>query len=378
MQIIVKSLIKLAIPTFLLLFAGLCFPQAGSKAPAAAPKAPAAAPKAAAAPAQDQAAKPQPKPEADEVIPPAAPNAIFPAVVARVNGKAILGRDLEELVRRELSSIGNPEWKNLREDYRGQLTLNLLTTLINSKLIYQKAVASGIKATDAEVQAEFQKIAKTFKSDAEMNIALAEQNTDRATLERTLHETLTMSKYVNEVIGKKITVTPEELAKYYQGNPDEFKHPDIVRTSHILIPIAGDTPDQDAKAKERAESLLARIKKGEDFAKLAKENSVDASASQGGDIGFSSKDSLTPEYADAAFSLPVGGMKVIKSQYGYHVIKVTEKKKEGTSSLEEVKDQLTEFMKSQKSQAELTKLVNELRNQAKIEILIPAGQPLNP
>jgi peptidyl-prolyl cis-trans isomerase C len=378
MHITVKSLIKLAIPAFLLFFAGLCFPQAGSKAPAAAPKAPAASPKAAAAPAQDQAAKPQPKPEADEAIPPAAPNAIFPAVVARVNGKAVLGRDLEELVRRELSSIGNPEWKSLREDYRGPLTLNFLTTLINSKLIYQKAVASGTKATDAEVQAEFQKIAKTFKSDAEMNIALAEQNTDRATLEKNLYETLTMAKYVSEAIDKKIAVTPEELSKYYSGNPDEFKHPDIVRTSHILIPIAGDTAEQGAKAKERAEALLARIKKGEDFAKLAKENSVDASASQGGDIGFNSKDSLTPEYSDAAFSLPVGGMKVIKTQYGYHVIKVTEKKKEGVSALEEVKDQLTEFLKNQKSQAELTKLVNQLRNQAKIEILIPAGQPLNP
>jgi peptidyl-prolyl cis-trans isomerase C len=371
MHITVKSLIKLAIPAFVLLFAGLCFPQAGSKAPAAEPKAaPASTP--------DQAAKPQPKPAEEEVIPPAAPNAIFPAVVARVNGKAILGRDLEELVRRELSSIGNPEWKNLREDYRGPLTLNFLTTLINSKLIYQKAVASGIKATDAEVQAEFQKIAKTFKSDAEMNIALAEQNTDRATLEKTLHETLTMAKYISEAIDKKITVTPEELTKYYSSSPDDFKHPDIVRTSHILIPISGDTPEQDVKAKERAEALLARIKKGEDFAKLAKENSIDASASQGGDIGFNSKDSLTPEYSDAAFSLPVGGMKVIKTQYGYHVIKVTEKKKEGVSSLEEVKAQLTEFLKNQKSQAELAKLVNELRNQAKIEILIPAGQPLIP
>jgi peptidyl-prolyl cis-trans isomerase C len=367
----VKSLLKLAIPAFLLSFVGLCFPQAG-------PKTPAAPPRAAAAPAPDQAAKPQPKPSEEEVIPPAAPNAIFPAVVARVNGKAVLGRDLEELVRRELSSIGNPEWKNLREDYRGQLTLSLLTTLINSKLIYQKAIASGVKTTDAEVQAEFQKIAKTFKSDAEMNIALAEQNTDRATLERTLRETLTMTKYVSEAIDKKITVTPEELSKYYSSNADEFKHPDIVRTSHILIPIAGDSPELDAKAKERAEALLARIKKGEDFAKLAKENSVDASASQGGDIGFSSKDALTPEYSEAAFSLPVGGMKVIKTQYGYHVIKVTEKKKEGISSLEEVKDQLTDFLKTQKSQAELTKMVNQLRNEAKIEILIPAGQPLNP
>jgi peptidyl-prolyl cis-trans isomerase C len=364
----VKSSIKLAVSVFLFLCVGFCFSQTGAKAPAAAPKAAAAAP----APAAKA------KPPEDEVIPPASPNAIFPAVVARVNGQAILGKDLEQLVQRELSSIGNPEWKNLREDYRGQLTLDLINVLINSSLLYQKATASGIKATDEEVQVEFQKIAKTFKNDAEMNAALAAQNTDRVSLEKTLAESLLISKFVDENVNKKIAVTQEELAKYYSSNPKEFNHPDLVRSSHILIQPAGDTPEQDAIAKERAEALLARIKKGEDFAKLAKENSVDSSASQGGDLGLTSRDALDPAYADVAFSLPVGGLKVAKSQFGYHVIKVTEKKKEGVSTLEEVKAGLSEFLKNQKAQSELSKLLNELRNQAKIDILIPAGQPLNP
>jgi peptidyl-prolyl cis-trans isomerase C len=360
---------KIFLSGFLILSAGLCFPQTQTKT--AAKTAPAAS---APAPAQD--AKPQPAGE-DE-IPSATSNAIFPAVVARVNGKAILGRDLEELIRRELTSIGNPEWKNLREDYRGQLTLAELTVLINSKLLYQKAVASGTKVTDAEVQAELQKIAKNYPTDAEFNSALASQNTDRATLEKSLYETLTMSRFVDETINKKVAVTQEELSKYYTTNATQFNHPDIVRTSHILIKPAGDTPQQDAIAKERAEALLARVKKGEDFAKLARENSVDNSASQGGDIGFSSKDGLAPEYAEAAFSLPVGGVKLTRTQYGYHVIKVTDRKKEGLATLEEVKQELTDFLKNQKAQTELNKLVNELRNAAKIDILIPAGQPLNP
>ena len=369
MPITVKSLNKFVVPGFLLMVAAFCFSQTAPKSQAPKASAPAATAK--------QPAKPEPKPEEDESIPPADPNAIFPTVVARVNGKAIAGRDLDAIVRRELTSIGSPEWKNLREDYRGQLTLNGLNTLINAKLIYQKALASGIKATDAEVQAELQKIAKTFKSDAEMNTALANQMTDRGTLEKDLYQSLAVTKYVNENIDKKITITPEELAKYYAAHPNEFQHPDIVRTSHILIP-AGDTADRDALAKKRAEDLLARVKKGEDFAKLAKEYSTDASASQGGDVGFSSKDSLVSEYAEAAFSLPIGGVKLVKTQLGYHIIKVTDKKKEGLSTIEEVKPQLTEFLKNQKVEAELTKLVNQLRDQAKIEVLIPAGQPLKP
>ncbi len=90
------------------------------------------------------------------------------------------------------------------------------------------------------------------------------------------------------------------------------------------------------------------------------------------------KDNIAPEYAEAAFSLPVGSVKLVKTEFGYHIIKVTDKKKEGLATLEEVKQELTDFLKNQKAQAELDKLVNQLRDSAKIEILIPAGQPLTP
>ena len=336
-----RHLTRLVIPGFLL-FASLCFPQSEPK------------------------------------IPPPAPDAIFPAIVARVNGVAIQGRDLEDLVRRELSTIGNPVWKNLRGEYRGELVLTNLTALINSKLIFQKAAAAGIKAANTEVQAEMQKIEKTFKSDAEMNKALANQNMDRTALEKNIFEKLTASKYLDATLKNKIVVTPEELAKYYSSNQEEYQHPDVVRTSHILIEAAGDTQEQDAMAKKRAEALLARIQKGEDFAKLARENSMDSSAPQGGDIGYASKEGLAPKYADAAFSLPVGTVALVKTQAGYHIIKVEDRKKEGLFTLEEIKPQLIERLKNKKYQEELDKLVNQLRENANIEILISAGELLKP
>ena len=367
-----KFLTKFAIPCFFLLFAEIGFSQSAPKSKAAPPKSGASASNS----ASKAQSKEPPKEAGDEEIPPVAPNALFPAVVAEVNGKPVLGRDLERVVQGQLADIGNPEWSSLREDYRGQLVMASLTSLISAKLIYQKATAAGVKATDAEVQAEMQKLVKSFKSDADMNIALANQHTDRATLEKDLYRDIAIKKYVDENVNKKVVVTQDELAKYYSEHPAEFQHPDIVRTSHILIIPAGSAPDQDTAAKQRAEALLARVKKGEDFASLARQNSMDGSASQGGDIGFASKEALAPEYAEVAFSLPIGGMQIVKTQYGYHVVKVTEKKKEGLSTLAEVKDQLTEFLKNQKSEAELTKLVNQLRDQGKVEILIPAGQPL--
>jgi len=240
---------------FLMLFAGLCFSQSAGKGPKAPSKPGAKAPAAA---AKAPAAKAPPKYAGPEEIPAARPDDIFPPVVAKVNGEPILGRDLEQLVRSELNAIGNPEWKNLRGDYRAELTLNKITLLINSKLLYQKAMAGGQWATDGEVQSEIQKIARSYKSEAEMNADLAGQNRTRASLEKSLFENLTTSKYVEATINKKIVVTPEEAAKYYKSNLDNFRHPDVVRTGLILIKPADGTPEQDAAARQRAESLLCQ------------------------------------------------------------------------------------------------------------------------
>ncbi len=332
----------------------------------------------AAAPAQSSSA-PAKEPQ-EEVIPPAAPDALFPAVVARVNGKPILGRDLEQRVQAELSSIGSPAWKNLREDYRQELTNQSLASLIANELLYQKASESGTKATDAEVQAEFTRVSKTFASDAEMNMQLASRGLDRAGLNRELARSLTVSKFVDETIAKKIDISPADAQQYYSTHTEEFRHPEMVRASHILIMVPdGATAEQDRMARQRAESILQRVKKGEDFARLAKEYSMDNSASQGGDVGYAPKGQLAPEYEQAAFSLPVGGVSdVVRTQFGYHIIKVTERKKEGVSTFEEVRSQLIDFLKGQKVQEELNKYVNELRGKSKIEVFIPVGATRQP
>ncbi len=341
-------------------------PKPKAKPPAAKASAPPPAPAAA-------------QPEQEEPIPPAGPDAMFPAVVARVNGKAILGRDLEQRIQSQLAPIGNPKWDNLREEYRQELVTQSLGSLVATELLYRKAVASGIKATEAEVQAEFAKIAKTFASDAELNANLARRGMDRAALSKDLERSLVVEKYIREFVAKKIVVTPADAGQYYSQHTDEFKHDDIVRSSHIFIQLPeGATPEQDRLARQRADALLARLKKGEDFAKLAKENSMDGSASQGGDIGYVPKGQLTPEYETVAFTMPIGTLSdVIKTPFGYHILKVTDRKKAGISTLEEVRDDLINYLKQQRTDAELDKVVTELRTQAKITVSIPlpGGQP---
>ncbi len=323
-----------------------------------------------------QAPKPAAKADQpDDPIPPAAPNALFPAVVARVNGRAVLGRDLEVRVRTELATIGNPAWKDLRDDYKAEVTSRLLGQLVGDELLYQKATASGVVASTAEIQAEFDKVAKTYTNDAALNTELASRGMDRTALQRELAKNLVLQKYIQDNITKKLVVTPAEITDYYNTHPDEFKHPDLIRTSHILVSVPeGATAEQDKLARQRAEALLERAKKGEDFAKLAKENSMDPSASNGGDIGLTEGGELEAPYEEAAAKMKVGEISgLVRTSYGYHIIKLTDRKKAGAATLEEVRSQLTEFLKNQKEDAEVAKLVKTLQGQAKIEILLNVG-----
>ena len=328
-------------------------------------------------PPQAPAAQKPPAKEAaaEEKVPPAGPNAIFPTVVARVNGKAVLGRDLEQRIREELLDIGSPAWQSLREDYRQELISRHLTSLIGTELIYQNAVASGIQVTDAEVQAEFDKVAQNFASDAALNTELASRGMERVDLRKELEKTLVVNRYIQQNVDKKISVIPAEVSEYYLKHPDEFKHPDIIRTSHILIAVPENaTAAQDSAARQRAEALLVRVRKGEDFAKLARENSMDSSASNGGDIGYTEKGQLDPAYENAAWSMTVGQTSgIIRSSFGYHIIKVTEKKKAGSATLDEARDQLTNFLKEQKRAAEMDKMIKEMRAKAKITVQLPGA-----
>ncbi|MDR0842154.1 MAG: peptidylprolyl isomerase [Acidobacteriota bacterium] len=302
----------------------------------------------------------------------AATGAMFPDVVARVNGQPISGRELEAVVRRELAEIDNPEWNSLQEQYRSQLTYGGVTSLVNSKLIYEKAVAEGVKVTATEVDEAVQELAKNYASDAEMNAALARQFLNRDTLRQKAEQELTITKYLNS-LAQAVTVPAEDVSKYYAEHPNEFSHPDIVRASHILL-RGDDNPDLDAQVKAQAEALLAKAKNGGDFAKLAKENSVDATASAGGDIGYVTKNVLDADFANAAFAMNVGDTRLVKSRFGYHVIKLTDKKPEGVATFDEVKDDLTTLLRRDKAQTEVANLIGQLRDQAKVEVLVPYGQ----
>jgi peptidyl-prolyl cis-trans isomerase C len=357
MEIIVKSLSFLSAMICLALFAGTVLAQ-----PAAVPGNEGA-----------EAGLSSPALAVKELLQPgesaASPGALYPSVVATVDGMSISGSDLELLVRRELAAIGNPEWKNLRAEYRQQLTAVSLASLVNLNLLHKTAVEAGTKPDKEEVQTEMQRIAGEFATEAEFSAAMALQGIDPDAFERYLLINSTVSRYIEETVRKKVTVTPQEIEDFYANNPDHFEHPDIVRVRHIFIPFEA-ADKENAEVKRRMEELLGKVRGGENFAALAMEHSADVSSLTGGDLGYISRNMLDPVFTEAAFSMSVGESRIVETLLGMHVVMVTDKQNEGIMALDEVRADLIEFLKNEKVQVEVDRLLMDLGGKAEVEVFI--------
>jgi peptidyl-prolyl cis-trans isomerase D len=138
---------------------------------------------------------------------------------------------------------------------------------------------------------------------------------------------------------QKVVVPPADVQRYYNDNIQQYQTPEHVRASHILLETAG---KNDADVKKRAEEILKQVKSGADFAELAKKVSEDkGSAPNGGDLDYFGRGRMVPEFEQAAFSMQPGQISdLVKSQFGYHIIKVVDKKAGATRTLEEVRAQI--------------------------------------
>ncbi len=160
-----------------------------------------------------------------------------------------------------------------------------------------------------------------------------------------------------EVNDKVKNISDKELEKYYQEHQQEFQQPKQVRARHILL-----------KDEKTADQVLARLKKGEDFAKLARENSTCPSKSRGGELGFFTRQQMVKEFSDAAFALQPGEISpVVKTQFGYHIIQVEEVKKGRQQSFAEVKEQLREKIAAEKKNKYFNDYVAALKKQIKVQ-----------
>src|SRR5205807_3130748 len=160
----------------------------------------------------------------------------------------------------------------------------------------------------------------------------------------------------------KVVVPPADVEKAYNNNIEQYTTPEQVRASHILLKTEG---KDDAAVKAKAEEILKQARAGADFAELAKKYSEDeASAKQGGDLDYFGKGKMVPEFDQAAFSMEPGTISdLVKTQYGYHIIKLVDKKNATTRPLAEVRQQLTDQLAYERAQAQAAELAASLEKQ---------------
>jgi peptidyl-prolyl cis-trans isomerase D len=158
---------------------------------------------------------------------------------------------------------------------------------------------------------------------------------------------------------QKATVTGQQIERNYNDNIQQYSTPEQVRASHILLKTEG---KEDAAVKKEAEDLLAQIKKGANFEELARKHSQDeVSAAKGGDLDFFGRGRMVAEFDKTAFELPVGQMSdLVKTSFGYHIIKVTDKRAASQRTLAEVRTQIEDSLKWEQAQAAAQKLADQV------------------
>lgn len=162
---------------------------------------------------------------------------------------------------------------------------------------------------------------------------------------------------INKILSG-VELTEEEIRVFYDGHKDNFKTEETVKASHILV-----------DSEEEAEKILKEIKEGKDFAKTAEVYSKCPSKANGGDLGFFSRGKMVPEFEEAAFKLNVGEISdVVKTQFGAHLVMVTEKKEPENLEFEQVRNKISDYLLGQKRNVAFTQKTEALKKQYKVEV----------
>lgn len=294
------------------------------------------------------------------------------ANVATVNGAAItksaFDREMslfERRIRRPVSA--------LQPDQLAQVNDSIVNDLINRELLFQESGKQKVDISKETIQKEFDRIKGRYKDPKKFETVMAQMQMTPDDLKDQIHRKMAVQELIQKEVGGKISVTEEEAKLVFDENPEDFKQKAQVRARHILIKVEKDA-DEAAKsdARKKLEAAQVKANKGEDFAELAKTYSEGPSNSRGGDLGFFGKGQMVQPFEEAAFALEPGKISdIVETPFGYHLIKVEEKKAARSLPFEEVKEKLMEKLKNGKVEKRMMTYLLALREKAKIETFLP-------
>ena len=315
-------------------------------------------------------------------------------VVATINGTNIMESQVQQRIdvryKPTLAKLAEQS-PQLAAQQEKMLRQNITNDLVTEVLLDEQAKQAGIQVTQEDLTAEMTKqlAAQNPPMTIEQYQKIVEaQGGDFQAMKGFLLQSMKYHKLLESKFAGTLAVTEADAKKYYGENASQFQTPEQVRASHILISTKPTDPNADpnqvkVQAKQKAEELLTKVKGGADFAALAKENSSCPSAAQGGDLGVFPRGQMVKPFEDAAFGLQVGEVSnLVETQFGYHIIKVTERHDPNQVAFEKAKTDIIEQLTQQKRAEAIRKYVESLRQGAKIAFpsgpAAPAPEPSQP
>jgi len=290
---------------------------------------------------------------------------------AVVNGFVITQHEFDREMKgtlRRFAGMG----KTVQKDQMQILRKQVLENLINLEVLYQESQNNGIKISEGAVNIQLNAIKTKFQNEDDFEKALLNMDLSEADLRSQIRRELAVRQLIDQQFVEKTSVSEEEAKGYYQSHPDDFKKPEMVKAQHILIKI---DPKADgshkAEARKKIEDIQNKLKKGEDFASLAKEFSQCPSSASGGDLGYFTRKQMVKPFAEAAFALAPGEVsRVVETEFGYHLIKSVDKKPATSVAFEDVKEKLQEVLKHKKIGDQVGEYTESLKSKAKVERFI--------
>ena len=262
---------------------------------------------------------------------------------AYVKSQTVASVDGERITKKEL-------YDTLVGVYGESAVDNLVTKVVIDK----EADKRNVKVKDSEIDAEVATYEESYGGEEGLKSALEASGLTLADLKEDIETNIKIEK----LMAEDIEITEDEVKSYYEENKSNFDTPESIEVSHILV-----------EDKETAQEILDKLKAGEDFAELAKEYSTDtATAEKGGELGFITSGEMVEEFEKAAFALKVGEISdIVKTDYGYHIIKATDFKEAKESTYEDSKELAKEAALAEKISSEYSTWVQELKTKYDIK-----------
>jgi len=294
------------------------------------------------------------------------------AVLVRVNGEEITRGDVQKLMAAAMQQVAGQVPPQQLQQMQTQMYNNVREQLITKKLMDAAIVAANVVVSEEDLAAAMDEIRASVPPGQELDAALAASGTTLEELTENIKEQLATRQFLESKTEGVADATEAEAREFYDANPDRFKKPESVSASHILIKFdEADTDETKAEKKAQLEMIRTDIIAGTiTFQDAAATNSHCPSKAQGGSLGTFGKGQMVPEFEVAAFTQEIDEVgDVVETQFGYHIIKVSDRQEEGVVDFEESKEQIVGFLSNQKKQEAVAAYIKSLRDAATIEVV---------